>query len=85
MFAVMAYAITVTASFTTANLFGGGITMVKWLIIGFLLACVFICMVQIGEIMDYDPAWDETECWRGGREPQKRDGEPPEGEQEIDE
>ena len=38
--------------------------MVKWLIIGFLLACVFIFMVQFGEIMDYDPRWDDEECER---------------------
>ena len=81
----MAYAITATASFTTANLFVGGFVMVKWLIIGFFLICFFIFAVEVGEAMDYDPSWDETEYWRGGREPQKRDGEPPEGEQEIDE
>ena len=36
--------------------------MVKWLIIGFLLACFLIIMVVFGhDIMDYDPSWDEDE------------------------
>ena len=34
--------------------------MVKWLIIGFLLACFFIFLVVFGnDIMDYDPSWDD--------------------------
>lgn len=63
MFAVMAYAITVTASFTTANLFGGGIVMVKWLIIGFLLVCLILFMLEVGQAIDYDPEWDDPE-WK---------------------
>lgn len=36
--------------------------MVKWLIIGFLLASFFIFLVVFGnDIMDYDPRWDEDE------------------------
>ena len=36
--------------------------MVKWLIIGFLLACFFIFLVVFGnDIMDYDPSWDEID------------------------
>lgn len=63
MFAVMAYAITVTASFTTANLFGGGIVMVRWLIIGFLLVCLILFMLEVGQAIDYDPEWDDPE-WK---------------------
>lgn len=60
--------------------------LIKILVIMLVMALFFVCMVVFGwDVMDYDPAWDEAEYWRGGREPQKRDGEPPEGEQEIDE
>lgn len=38
--------------------------MVKWLIIGFLLASFFIFLVVFGnDIMDYDPRWDDPE-WK---------------------
>ena len=47
--------------------------MAKALVILLLLACVFICMVQFGEIMDYDPRWDEEE-W-GQEEKTTREGE----------
>lgn len=62
----MAYAITVTASFTTATccVFCNNLkeesAMVKWLIIGFLLVCFFIFAVEVGEAMDYDPSWDDV-------------------------
>lgn len=35
--------------------------MVKWLIIGFLLACLILFMVEVGQAMDYDPSWDEID------------------------
>ena len=34
--------------------------MVKWLIIGFLLACLILFMLEVGQAMDYDPSWDDT-------------------------
>lgn len=35
--------------------------MVKWLIIGFLLASFFIFLVVFGnDVMDYDPSWDDV-------------------------
>lgn len=45
--------------------------MAKWFIIVFLLACLFVFMtVFSGDVMDYDPRWDEP---------------PAEDKQEIDE
>ena len=41
-------------------IFIGGIVMVRWLIIGFLLVCFFIFAVEVGEAMDYDPSWDDV-------------------------
>ena len=32
--------------------------MLKWLIIGFLLACLIFFMLEVGQAMDYDPSWD---------------------------
>lgn len=33
--------------------------MVKWLIIGFLLACLILFMFDVSQAMDYDPSWDD--------------------------
>lgn len=35
--------------------------MVKWLIIGFLLACLILFMLEVSQAMDYDPSWDEID------------------------
>ena len=37
--------------------------MVKWLIIGFLLVCLILFMLEVGQAIDYDPEWDDPE-WK---------------------
>ena len=52
--------------------------MVRWLIIGFLLACLILFMLEVGQAMDYDPEWDDAEWGRKEKDIQ-------ENEQEIEE
>lgn len=37
--------------------------MVRWLIVGFLLVCLILFMLEVGQAMDYDPEWDDPE-WK---------------------
>ncbi len=59
-------------------IFIGGIVMVRWLIIGFLLVCLILFMLEVGQAMDYDPEWDDAEWGRKEKDIQ-------ENEQEIEE